>query len=112
MVEVHDLHIWSLTPGITLLAAHVYITPEADAADVLCKLVDYCRKKNIGHTTFQLVVQGDACPCMHAEGAPDLPGLPVPVPASVVAAVQAPQQPSRGGLDTIPSVGSVEGQLE
>ncbi len=41
--EVHDLHVWSLTPGIPLLCAHVDLSPEADPTEVLHTMNSYCR---------------------------------------------------------------------
>lgn len=61
--EVHDLHVWSLTPGIPLLCAHINLSPEADPTAVLHELNEYCRSIGIGHSTIQLVVNGCACPC-------------------------------------------------
>jgi zinc transporter 2 len=61
--EVHDLHVWSLTPGIPLLCAHINLSVEADPTAVLHELNEYCRSIGIGHSTIQLVVNGCACPC-------------------------------------------------
>jgi zinc transporter 2 len=63
--EVHDLHVWSLTPGIPLLAAHVAVAPEADAAEVLRVVSRFCRGElGIEHTTVQLMVaNGGRCTC-------------------------------------------------
>ena len=56
-----DLHIWSLTPGIPLLAAHVSLTTEADATDVLHGLTRHCRSLGIEHSTIQLMSCGQEC---------------------------------------------------
>lgn len=40
---MHDLHVWSLTPGIPLLCAHVDLSPEADPTAVLHTMNAYCR---------------------------------------------------------------------
>ena len=61
--EIHDLHVWSLTPGIPLLCAHVNLSPEADPTDVLHTLTTYCRSIGIDHSTIQMSVHGVACPC-------------------------------------------------
>jgi Co/Zn/Cd efflux system component len=61
--EVHDLHVWSLTPGIALLCAHVSLTTLAEPSGVLSAMTHYCRSLGIEHSTFQLVVDGVACPC-------------------------------------------------
>ncbi|KAG7671456.1 hypothetical protein Ndes2526B_g09383 [Nannochloris sp. 'desiccata'] len=61
--DVHDLHVWSLTPGIPLLCAHVATAAAADPAEVLRKVTCYCRKDlGIEHTTIQMVAgDGGAC---------------------------------------------------
>lgn len=63
--EVHDLHVWSLTPGIPLLCAHVATATAVDPAEVLRKVTSYCRNDlGIEHTTIQMVDgDGEACPC-------------------------------------------------
>ena len=61
--EVHDLHVWSLTPGIPLLCAHVNLAPDADPTAVLHALTTYCRGIGVDHSTIQLVSDGSACPC-------------------------------------------------
>lgn len=66
--EVHDLHVWSLTPGIPLLCAHINLDLEADPTDVLHAVNTYCRSLGIEHSTVQLVVNGRVCPCVEGEG--------------------------------------------
>lgn len=61
--EIHDLHVWSLTPGIPLLCAHINMSVEADPSEVLHAITTYCRGVGIEHSTVQLVVNGRACPC-------------------------------------------------
>ncbi|PSC68288.1 zinc transporter 8 isoform X1 [Micractinium conductrix] len=61
--EVHDLHVWSLTPGIPLLCAHITLSQEADATAVLHALTAHCRGIGIDHSTIQLILNGSACPC-------------------------------------------------
>jgi|JI81AbrownRNA_FD_contig_21_4866952_length_252_multi_3_in_0_out_0_2 Co/Zn/Cd efflux system component len=53
VVDVHDLHIWDLRPGKTILIAHVFSRKGEETA-VLKKLTDVCRKKRIYHSTFQV----------------------------------------------------------
>ena len=60
---MHDLHVWSLTPGIPLLAAHVALRPGAAPAGVLRDVTAFCRLQGIDHTTIQLVAEGGDCPC-------------------------------------------------
>ncbi|PKA56199.1 Metal tolerance protein 1 [Apostasia shenzhenica] len=55
VVAVHELHIWAITVGKVLLACHVTITPNADAEDVLDKVVGYIKREyNISHITIQI----------------------------------------------------------
>lgn len=61
--DVHDLHVWSLTPGIPLLCAHINLLDSADPTETLQAVTKYCRSQGIEHSTFQLVHNGRACPC-------------------------------------------------
>lgn len=69
VADVHDLHVWSLTPGIPLLCAHLTLMPDGDATDVLHAANTYCRRLGVEHSTFQLVAEGRACPCAGVEHA-------------------------------------------
>ena len=59
VIDVHDLHAWTLTSGLPSLSAHVTVTDEALAADgvggVLDRLVA-CTAEHFGvqHATFQV----------------------------------------------------------
>ena len=55
---VEDLHVWSLTPGIPLLCAHVMVLPGFEAAEVLHAVTAYCRALGIEHSTIQLMTEG------------------------------------------------------
>ncbi|KAJ7545925.1 hypothetical protein O6H91_08G016600 [Diphasiastrum complanatum] len=55
VVAVHELHIWAITVGKTLLACHVRIQPDANADAVLRKVVQFCSSKfKISHVTVQI----------------------------------------------------------
>uniref|UniRef100_A0A0A9G4C8 Metal tolerance protein 1 n=1 Tax=Arundo donax TaxID=35708 RepID=A0A0A9G4C8_ARUDO len=55
VVAVHELHIWAITVGKVLLACHVTITPEADADEILDKVIGYIKTEyNISHVTIQI----------------------------------------------------------
>lgn len=43
MTEVHDLHVWALKPGVTLLAVHLNLEPGTDQHSVLEQATIYCR---------------------------------------------------------------------
>jgi cobalt-zinc-cadmium efflux system protein len=55
VVDVHDLHAWTITSGMNVVSAHVVIAPQADPPAVLDEL---CRclsgDFDIEHSTFQL----------------------------------------------------------
>lgn len=53
VVDVHDLHIWDLRPGKTILIAHVFSKTGMER-EVLKQLTDISRKKRIYHSTFQV----------------------------------------------------------
>lgn len=59
--SVSDLHVWSLTPGIPLLCAHVNLSSEADPTEVLHALTSHCRSLGIEHSTIQLMSCGMEC---------------------------------------------------
>jgi cobalt-zinc-cadmium efflux system protein len=53
--DVHDLHAWTITSGMNVVSAHVVLSPDAQAGDVLdhlgrCLADDF----DINHSTFQL----------------------------------------------------------
>jgi len=53
--QVHDLHLWELTPGRPMLTAHVLVTPGADCHGVRRALEQMLRQRfNVEHTTLQV----------------------------------------------------------
>lgn len=50
---MHDIHVWDLKPGKTVLIAHVLAKKDAER-EVLVKLSDISRGKKIYHSTFQV----------------------------------------------------------
>lgn len=55
VVDVHDLHVWTVTSGYHALSAHVDVRADADGHAVLHLLSDLAaRRFEIEHTTFQL----------------------------------------------------------
>ena len=57
---VHDLHVWSLTPGFEALAAHVVVAREADR-DRARREVEFVLRDRYGieHTTLQMEEEAD-----------------------------------------------------
>ncbi|RJL31296.1 cation diffusion facilitator family transporter [Bailinhaonella thermotolerans] len=68
VVEIHDLHIWTVTSGYPALSAHVIVEPGSDCHAVRQELAALLRDRfEIAHTTLQ-VDHGDAgqdCPEAH-----------------------------------------------
>lgn len=55
VIAVHELHIWAITVGKVLLACHVTITQDADADQMLDKVIGYIKAEyNISHVTIQI----------------------------------------------------------
>ena len=55
VVDVHDLHVWTLTSGYHAISAHVDVGDAADAASVLRALQRLAQERfGLEHTTFQL----------------------------------------------------------
>jgi len=53
--QVHDLHLWELTPGVPILTAHVLVTPASDCHAVRRELERMLRERfGIEHTTLQV----------------------------------------------------------
>ena len=53
--QVHDLHIWELTPGVPILTAHVLVAPDADCHAIRRDLEHMLRDRfRIEHTTLQV----------------------------------------------------------
>jgi cobalt-zinc-cadmium efflux system protein len=55
VIEVHDLHVWTVTSGFPALAAHVLVDPEADCHGVRRDLEVMLRDRfGLTHTTLQV----------------------------------------------------------
>ena len=67
VIEVHDLHVWSVASGIYALSAHVSVAKEADCGVVLSAISTLLQKKHqIEHVTVQLEPPNYAHPPTHA----------------------------------------------
>jgi cobalt-zinc-cadmium efflux system protein len=61
VVEVHDLHIWTVTSGFPALSAHVLVGQEADCHAVRARLAGALGERfGIDHTTLQVDHASDA----------------------------------------------------
>jgi cobalt-zinc-cadmium efflux system protein len=59
VVEVHDLHIWTVTSGFPALSAHVVVKPGTDRDLVRGRMEALARERfGIHHTTLQVVESG------------------------------------------------------
>jgi cobalt-zinc-cadmium efflux system protein len=55
VLDVHDVHVWTLTSGYHAMTAHVEVSGGSDGNAVLHELVEIARQRfEIDHTTFQL----------------------------------------------------------
>ena len=55
VLDVHDLHAWTITSGVNVLSVHVVKAPEADAGRVLDALRDCVGEHfDVEHSTFQI----------------------------------------------------------
>ena len=55
VVDVHDLHVWTVTSGFPALAAHVLVDPGADCHRIRLELEALLRERfDIDHTTLQV----------------------------------------------------------
>ncbi|MCP2329257.1 cobalt-zinc-cadmium efflux system protein [Hamadaea flava] len=59
VVEVHDLHVWTITSGQPALSAHVLVDPGRDCHAVRGQLETLLRGHQISHTTLQVDHVGD-----------------------------------------------------
>jgi cobalt-zinc-cadmium efflux system protein len=65
VLEVHDLHVWTITSGLPVLTAHIVVEPDIIAsghgAVMLDRLQDCLRGHfDVAHSTFQLELAGHA----------------------------------------------------
>jgi cobalt-zinc-cadmium efflux system protein len=55
VVEVHDLHVWEVTPEFPTLSAHVLVEPGADCHEIRRELEQLLRERfGLEHTTLQV----------------------------------------------------------
>merc|ERR1712238_188289 len=63
--QVHDLHIWSISHGVSALSVHCQATnPEQALKTILGKAV--CGKHNIAHPTIQIQQSSSDPECLHS----------------------------------------------
>ncbi len=62
VLDVHDLHIWSITAGNVVLTAHVVVSDVEACNDILKEVEEIAKKHGIEHTTIQIEREGYSCP--------------------------------------------------
>jgi cobalt-zinc-cadmium efflux system protein len=75
VVEVHDLHVWTVTSGFPALSAHVVVSPGADrdlARAKIERLLD--ERFGLDHTTLQMVESTDEGRLIQVETPPGASG--------------------------------------
>ncbi len=58
---VHDLHVWSITPGTEILTVHIVVEDTSICNNILKRVEEIAHKHGIKHTTVQLEREGYAC---------------------------------------------------
>lgn len=74
VIEVHDLHVWTVTSGFPALSAHVVVSPGSDrdlARARIERLLD--ERFGIHHTTLQMVEATDRGSLIQVEAPPGRP---------------------------------------
>ncbi|SPC33620.1 putative Cadmium, cobalt and zinc/H(+)-K(+) antiporter [Candidatus Nitrosocaldus cavascurensis] len=54
VVDIHDVHVWSIAPSMPSLSAHVTIRNDADAKEVMRNINTVLSRYGIKHTTVQI----------------------------------------------------------
>ncbi len=69
VVEVHDLHVWTLTAGFPALSAHVVVRPGCDRDRVLLAVERLLHERfGIHHTTLQMIEEAPSGDLIQVEG--------------------------------------------
>ncbi len=62
VIDVHDLHVWSITPGSVVFTAHVVVEDVLACNSILRKIEDVVKAHGIEHSTIQIEREGYSCP--------------------------------------------------
>ncbi|NPA41315.1 MAG: cation transporter [Aquificae bacterium] len=62
VIDVHDLHVWSITSGNVILTAHVVVSDINACNDILRNIEESVQRFGIDHTTIQIEREGYSCP--------------------------------------------------
>jgi cobalt-zinc-cadmium efflux system protein len=61
VIDVHDLHVWSITAGNVVLTAHVVVNDIEACNDILKNVESVAQRHGINHTTIQIEREGYCC---------------------------------------------------
>ena len=63
VINIHDLHIWTITSGLYTLSVHVVVNGRRDRETLRCEMTTLLKDKfGLEHTTIQLEEESNACP--------------------------------------------------
>ena len=63
VINIHDLHIWTITSGLYAFSVHVVINGARDRETLRCEIMTLLKDKfGLEHTTIQLEEESHACP--------------------------------------------------
>jgi cobalt-zinc-cadmium efflux system protein len=63
VINIHDLHIWTITSGLYALSVHVVVNGSRDRETLRCEMMQLLQDKfGLEHTTIQLEEEASACP--------------------------------------------------
>lgn len=67
--DVHDLHVWCLGSKEVLCTAHLLVSGPQSATPVLKGAIQVAQEMGIGHSTFQIEIEGEFDPALESYGA-------------------------------------------
>mmetsp|Transcript_80684 Transcript_80684/g.168264 ORF Transcript_80684/g.168264 Transcript_80684/m.168264 type:complete len:453 (-) Transcript_80684:92-1450(-) len=78
VIQIHDLHVWTMGSNDVLLTAHLMIDKKAkDAAmDTLKAAIKAAQSMGVGHPTFQIEIDGEFDPALESYGFHENPCSP------------------------------------
>jgi len=59
VLDVHDVHVWSLTPGTVIGTAHVIVKPLTDPSNILDEVKHILHEKSIHNSVVQIEAAND-----------------------------------------------------
>jgi cobalt-zinc-cadmium efflux system protein len=63
VINIHDLHIWTITSGLYALSVHVVVNDQRKPEAVRCEMMTILKEQfNLDHVTIQMEDQTSACP--------------------------------------------------